>query len=109
MRTLKFIVNAQSIIQNPECDFTGLVPGTKGYLEAEFSFSDEWSGTAKVVEFSSNLGREYAPQVLMNNKVCVIPYEALKNRIFKIRVIGKKGDFEISTNKLAVCQNGGKV
>ena len=39
MRTLKFIVEGQIIKQDPSCDFTNLVPGTEGYLRAEFSFS----------------------------------------------------------------------
>ena len=39
MRTLKFVVDKQIIKQNPDCDFSGLVPGTDGYLQAEFSFS----------------------------------------------------------------------
>lgn len=43
MRTLKFIVNAQKLEKDPSCDFSGIVSGTKGYLEAEFSVSKEWS------------------------------------------------------------------
>ena len=39
MRTLKFIVEGQIIKQDPNCDFSNLVPGTEGYLRAEFSFS----------------------------------------------------------------------
>lgn len=38
MRTLKFIVEAQNIKEDPNCDFSGLVKGTKGYLYAEFIF-----------------------------------------------------------------------
>lgn len=28
MRTLKFIVEGQAIKQDPNCDFSGLIPGT---------------------------------------------------------------------------------
>ena len=48
MRTLKFAVNAQRITSDPNCDFSGIVPGTAGYLKAHFSFSPEWSGMVKV-------------------------------------------------------------
>lgn len=109
MRTLKFIVNGQSISQDPDCDFTNLVPGTTGYLQAEFSFSKEWAGTEKVAGFYSVMGREYPPQVIGRSNTCVIPTEALKGEKFKIKVFGLKGaDFKITTDKVTVSQNGGK-
>jgi len=109
MRTLKFIVDGQTMWKDPSCDFANLVPGTEEYLQAEFSFSSEWDGCVKVVDFSSNMGREYQPQALENGKTCSIPAEALRKRIFKVRVLGKKGDFKLTTNKVIVDQNGGKV
>lgn len=109
MRTLKFIVDGLTIKPNPSCDFSGLVPGTEGYIQAEFSFSPEWNGTVKAVGFFSNMGREYEPQVLKDGKTCMIPAEALEKRIFKVRVIGKGNDFKLVTNKLVVWQNGGNV
>lgn len=108
MRTLKFIVKGQMVEHDPSCDFTGLVPGTEGYLQAEFSFSSEWSGCKKVVGFYSNLGKEYEPRVLYDGKTCIIPAEALTKRVFKIQVFGKRGKFSICTNKVKVDQNGGK-
>jgi hypothetical protein len=109
MRTLKFIVDGQSIKQNPSCDFSGLVPGTEGYLKAEFIFSADWNDTVKVAGFFSNMGKEYEPQILKDGKTCMIPAEALRNRIFKVQVIGKRGDYKILTNKVTVSQNGGKA
>ena len=44
MRTLKFIITAQNVQKDPDCDFTGIVAGTQGYLQAEFSVSGEWAG-----------------------------------------------------------------
>ena len=112
MRTLRFIVDNQIIMQDPNCDFSGLVPGTEGYLLAEFSFSSEWAGCVKVAGFYSPLGTEYEPQVLRDGKTCLIPAEALTRRTFKVRVIGKRSskpqDLMLSTNKLTVRQNGGK-
>lgn len=108
MRTLKFIVDGSVIRPDPKCDFSGLVPGAKGYLLAEFSFTNDWNGYTKVAEFTSRLGREYPPQVLTDGKTCVIPEDALKKRFFKIKVLGKKDGITIETNKVTVDQNGGK-
>lgn len=108
MRTLKFIVDNQLIKPDPKCDFEGLVPGTEDYLKAEFIFSEEWAGYTKVAGFYSAMGKEYPPQLLKDGKSCIIPAEALKRRVFKVRVIGKKSEQKITTNKLAVSQNGGK-
>ena len=106
MRTLKFIVEGQTIKPDPKCDFSGLIPGTAGYLRAEFTFSKEWVSTPKVVAFYSRLGNEYPPQALKNGKTCTIPAEALRKRIFKIQVLGKNG---LVTNRLEIDQKGGAV
>lgn len=109
MRMLKFIVDNQQLKADPNCDFSGLVPGTEEYLKAEFSFSNEWKDCTKVVSFTSMLGKEYEPKVLTDGKTCLIPSEALKKRSFKIRVFGKCDDFKITTNKFTVTQKGDKV
>lgn len=106
MRTLKFIVNDQLIKEDPSCDFTGLVPGTEGYIRAEFSFSPEWNGCVKAAAFYSMLGKEYPAQLLKDGRSCMIPVEALALRSFKIRVVGKKDNFKITTNKITVSQRG---
>lgn len=109
MKTLKFIVNGQDIALDPECDISGLVPGTSGYIRAHFSFSKEWDGCLKVAGFYSNLGREFEPRVLKDGKTCEIPAEALKKSIFKIKVLGKKNGYDICTNDVTVYQKGGKA
>lgn len=109
MRTLRFIVENQIIKQDPTCDFSNLVPGSDGYLTAEFSFSKEWDGCAKVAGFYSIMGKEYPPRVLSDGKSCVIPFEALEKRVFKIQVIGQNSSIKLKTNKVAVSQNGGKT
>ena len=108
MRTLRFIVKDQIITQDPNCDFTNLVPGTDGYIQAEFLFSSEWDGYVKVVSFSSGKN-EYTPKVLKDGKTCIIPTEALDRYIFMVQVLGKKNDIKLKTNSVAVRQNGGKV
>ena len=109
MKTLKFIVNGQNITLDPDCDISSLVPGTSGYVQAEFTFSKEWDGCAKVAAFYSNLGREFEPRILKDGKVCDIPAEALKKSIFKVKVLGQKSDYTICTNKVTIYQRGGTV
>lgn len=109
MRTLKFIVTGQVIKPHPDCDLEGLVPGTDGYLKAEFSFSREWDGYVKVAAFYNALGIEYSPQPLTDGASCIIPAEALEKRVFKIKIIGKKDQSKLTTNKVAVIQSGGKT
>jgi hypothetical protein len=108
MRTLRFIVEQQIIKQDPDCDFSGLIPGTEGYLKAEFYFSKEWSGLVKAAKFFSPLGREYDLRILTDGRSCVIPAEALEKRSFKIQVLGQnKESKRMITNKVAVYQKGG--
>lgn len=109
MRTLKFIVDKQTIKPDPNCDFTGLVPGTEDYLQAEFIFSSEWAGRAKVAAFYSVMGKEFEPQRLLDGKTCKIPAEALKRRYFQMQILGKQGKSTIPTNKITISQNGDGV
>lgn len=106
MRTLSFIVDGQIIRQHPNCDFDNLIPGSSGYLKAEFSFSSEWNNMIKVASFWRN-GRECPPQILKDGVSCTIPEEALTNRQFEIGLLGKKDNMKITTNKVMVVQNGG--
>lgn len=109
MRTLKFIVEGQIIRQDPNCDFSGLVPGTESYLQAAFSFSDEWDDCVKVASFYSIMGSEYDPALLKDGHTCMIPAEALVRQKFKIQLLGKRNDgLKLVTNKVIVDQNGGK-
>lgn len=106
MRTLRFIVRDQIIEKDPTCDFSGLVPGSVGYLQAEFIFSPEWKGFAKVATFFSSLGKEYTPAMLKDGRTCIIPFEALQKRTIKIQIIGRKEDMIMKTNKVTVFQSG---
>lgn len=108
MRTLRFFVEDQIIRKDPKCNFEGIVPGTQAYLKAEFIFSPDWEGFAKVAAFRDVMGREYTPQLLKNN-ACMIPTEALRNRIFTVQALGRKDNETITTNKVDVHQNGGRV
>lgn len=74
MRILDFIASGQALKQDPACDFTGIVAGSRGYLRARFCFSKEWSGCKKVAVFSSK-GQDYP--VPLKDNICEIPAEAL--------------------------------
>lgn len=103
MRILKFLIDKQIICQDPSCDFSGLVPGTEGYLKAEFIFSQEWDGCEKIAVFKSN-NNEFP--VRLKRGSCEIPPKALAYKKFKIRVIGLKPGYRIQTNDEEVKQNG---
>ena len=105
-RVLRFIVDKQNIKPDPNCDFSGLVPGTEGYLQAEFIFSNEWKNCVKVAAFYSSLGGEFTPQYLENGKTCMIPAEALKKSSFKIQIIGRSPLQKLTTNKVTISQKG---
>lgn len=107
MRTLSFIVKNQIIERDPSCDFSGLVAGTSGYLDAKFSFSSDWDGCTKVVGFSTKNGKEFAPCVLSNGNTCHIPDEALEYHEFNIKVYGKKKGCKITTRPISIKQYGG--
>lgn len=104
MRTLEFEVNAQKIRANIACDFSGLVPGTQGYLKAKFNLSRGWAGCAVAASFWC-LGKEY-PVMLDSARECVIPAEALKWKDFAVSLTGKRGDYVIRTGRTHVKQEG---
>lgn len=108
MRTLRFIVDGKTIVQDPECDFSGLFPGKNPNIRAEFSFSPEWDNKVKVAGFWSMLNVEYEPKEIEDDMSCIIPAEALAKPTFKMQVLGKRGRDRIDTNKLTIRQAGGK-
>ena len=107
MRTLSFVVKNQIIERDSSCDFSGLVAGTIGYLDAKFSFSADWDGCAKVVGFFSKDGKEFQPCILSKDNTCHIPSEALSHHEFCIKVFGKKDGCLITTRPITIKQHGG--
>ena len=51
MRTLRFNVSGQELIRAPGCDFSNIIAGTSGYLQAAFEFGADWDGTVRVAAF----------------------------------------------------------
>lgn len=108
MRTLEFVANRQLLHKVPDCDFSGLVSGSVGYLRAKFHFSKEWDEcNKKVANFW--LGEREQPVALDENNECDIPPEVLTGRAFKVNVVGAHVDagkavFKIRTMKVRVKQ-----
>lgn len=110
MRTLKFIVEGQTVKHDPKCDFSGLFPGTENYIRLDFTFSPEWNNRVKVASFWSMFGKEYEPRKLDAGVSCLVPTEALARRAYKVQIIGKGPDgSKITTEKITIHQNGGKT
>lgn len=105
MRELNFIIDKQSIKCDPDCDFSGIVQGTSNYLLSMFSFSKEWNGFVKVAEFRSgiNATNPIFPVAIANGK-CLVPSEVTKERIWSVRIVGKKDDTILTTKSIRVTQ-----
>lgn len=101
MRLLKFNVYAQRLFADPECDFSNIIAGTEGYLQAHFTFSSEWDNCVKVASFWRG-EKEHA--VLIENGKCDIPTEVLTGPTFRVSVIGQSDAYRITTNRLLVRQ-----
>ncbi len=100
MRTLQFKVSGQSLSKNG--DFSGIVAGTKGYLRLYFDFDPEWAGCKKAVIFS-RYDREQALPVI--NGGCPVPDEIAQHSRWKVRLIGEKKGYRITTNEVEVRQS----
>lgn len=104
MRTLKFIVDEQSLRKDPACDFSGVVKGSKGYLQCSFSFSKEWNGCKVAASFWSYDKEIDAAAVI--DGVCQIPDGVTDRRRFRISLTGVKDGYRITTNKVWIEQEG---
>lgn len=105
MRTLKFKIDGQRIKKDPECDFSGLITGSKGYLECEFEFTRDWAGLAKAAIFETGDYVKYQP--LVNNR-CNVPDEVTDSTKIHVHVFGKDNTMVLSTNTAVILQHRGK-
>lgn len=102
MRTLEFNVNGQRLKKKTDCDFSGIVAGSVGYLRAKFHFSEEWEGCKKAASFWRD-DLEYAV-LLDEDNSCLIATNVLTDEIFQVSVTGMKPDYVIKTGKVKVRQ-----
>ena len=102
MRTLEFTVDRQKVRKKSDCDFSGLVAGSVGFLRAKFYFTPEWADCKKAASFWVN---EQEHSVLLDEEdSCKIPAEALTTERFEVSVTGAKRGYKITTNKTKVRQ-----
>ena len=102
MRDLVFVVDRQKIYADPECDFSGIVRGTHGYLRAVFKFKEGWSGYKRAVSFFDAHGGETAMPLV--GDACEIPACVLGGGVFYVSVAGMKGNSIMKTNRATVRQ-----
>lgn len=84
-RVLSFVVEGQTIKKDEQCDFTGLVSGTKGYYAAKFSFDKTWKDYQKVAVFRTTATKKYVPIV---DGIYEIPDEVTKGLLYYVSVVG---------------------
>lgn len=102
MRVLEFVVKQQRLMRKVDCDFSHIVAGSAGYLQAKFYFSPEWVGYKKAASFWLD-GKESAV-LLDENDSCTIPPEVLTGKIFEVSVTGAHGKDTVPTTKVKVKQ-----
>lgn len=105
MRILKFEANGQKLKKESSCDFSGIVPGTSGYLKASFSFSAEWTGMVKVAEFRKHTCDDSVSVPIINGE-CMVPADVTSGDRWYVKVIGKRGNVLIPTGNCRVRQEG---
>lgn len=106
MRILDFLINGQTIIRDPTCDFKGLASGSRGYLKCRFEFSPEWAGYAKVARFERYDDVIFVPLV---DNACMVP-DCIADKVeFSVSVIAESEseDIRITTNRLTITQAKG--
>lgn len=104
MRILNFNVDGQSLKKDPACDFSGIVKGSKGYLQCSFAFSREWDGCKVAASFWSYDKEKGAAPVI--NGRCKIPDEITDFKSFQVCLIGVRDGYRITTGKVKIEQEG---
>lgn len=86
------VVNQRLYLEPPET-----AEGTREYLKAEFSFSEEWDGTVKTAFFRGADGGNHPK--LLKDDTCIVPAEALAapGRV-GVSVSGTLGETIITTD-----------
>ena len=98
-RILSFRVVGQRI--EKYSGFSGLVKGTKGYLQAAFDCSEEWKRCKKAAVFC--VGEKDYPVPLVDGK-CDIPDEVTEKANWRVKLIGKCEAYQILTDEVEVAQ-----
>ncbi len=100
MRTLQFKVTGQNL--SKDGDFSGLVAGTRGYLQTAYNFDSEWDGCRKAAVFL-RYDKEYPVPIV--NARCAVPDEITEYKRWKVHLVGVKDGYRITTNEVEVIQS----
>ena len=107
MRTLRFNVSGQELIRAPGSDFSNIIAGTSGYLQAAFEFGADWDGTVRVAAFYPYPQSEEVA-ALITDGACIVPDEITVCDTFKIGVVGQRENGQrITTNLITIKQERG--
>lgn len=99
MRVLQLKVSGQTL--SKEGDYSGLVAGTKGYLQMAISYDSDWDGCRKAAVFR-RYDKEY-PVPIINGR-CNVPDEITQYDCWKVSLIGAREGYLITTNEVEVHQ-----
>lgn len=102
MRTLRFFVSGQKLSRNPESDFSGIIRGSKGFLECSFNLSKEWNGCKIAASFWHYDKEIDAAPVISGN--CMVPDSVTDYREFEISLVGVRKGYRITTNRVKIEQ-----
>ena len=97
MKIVKFIVEGGTIKKDPS---SNTLHSGDTDVQAEFVFSSEWDGMAKVAKFMRG-DTEFEPQIQMHGVACGIPDKALTGNFLRISVLGKRKGMSMKTSNSA--------
>lgn len=105
MRTLKFIVDGQTLTKDPDCSFSNIVRGSHNYLFLEFIFvDDEWKQYDKAVEFEANVKTK---KINFYGSTVGVPDDITPESLIKIRLIASESRRKVfQTNQVYIAQRG---
>ena len=102
MISLTFEVNKQ--ILKKSNDFPKVIRGSKGILECQFIFGDEWANYAVSAIFQDST-RSVVEMVTVIDSTCKIPDSVTDGKYFFIKLIGAKSTEQYTyTNTIIVDQ-----
>ena len=102
MRVLNFDVIEQKLQKNPKSDFSGIIRGSRGYLQCSFSLSKEWANCKIAASFWRFDEEIDAAPVSGGN--CTIPDSVTDYREFEISLVGVRKGYRITTNRVKIEQ-----
>lgn len=103
MRTLEFNVNGQRLSKTG--NFSGIVRGSTNYLKCAFNFTDSDWNKCKIGIVFEYRGIEHVV-IMGNDRAVVVPPDISDKKSFRVRVVGIKDNYKLSTNKVLVNQEG---